>query len=78
MSKDKKTPPSQDTKSESKSEEQKKREAKAKKRAQEQDNQVSKLRAKEFRRSGSERGFNKDLVADKSWHTASGLAHTEH
>ena len=78
MSKDKKTPPSQDTKSESKSEEQKKREAKAKKRAQEQDNQVSKLRAKEFRRSGSERGFNKDLVADKSWHAASGLAHTEH
>ncbi|WP_243977883.1 VCBS domain-containing protein [Vibrio natriegens] len=78
MSKDKKTPPSQDTKSESKSEEQKKREAKAKKRAQEQDSQVAKLRAKEFRRSGSERGFNKDLVADKSWHTASGLAHTEH
>ena len=78
MSKDNKTPPSQDTKSESKSEEQKKREAKAKKRAQEQDSQVAKLRAKEFRRSGSERGFNKDLVADKSWHTASGLAHTEH
>ncbi|MGY0617746.1 VCBS domain-containing protein, partial [Vibrio sp. FJH11] len=78
MSKDKKTPPSQDNKSESKSEEQKKREAKAKKRAQEQDNQVAKLRAKEFRRSGSERGFNKDLVADKSWHTASGLVHTEH
>ncbi|MFN1549160.1 VCBS domain-containing protein [Vibrio natriegens] len=78
MSKDKKTPPSQDTKPESKSEEQKKREAKAKKRAQEQDSQVAKLRAKEFRRSGSERGFNKDLVADKSWHTASGLAHTEH
>ncbi|AEX25286.1 VCBS domain-containing protein [Vibrio sp. EJY3] len=78
MSKDNKTPPSQDTKSESKNEEQKKREAKAKKRAQEQDSQVAKLRAKEFRRSGSERGFNKDLVADKSWHTASGLAHTEH
>ncbi|WP_038177351.1 putative Ig domain-containing protein, partial [Vibrio pacinii] len=48
----------------------KKRDDKAKTRAKELDEKAKLLKAKEFRNTNVESDFNRDLVADKSWHSA--------